>query len=306
IGLGKTFSMIYSRYVLMIQVPFLTYSHNLLLQVWLSQGLTGILAFVWLIVAFFLFVWKTARQQSGTLFAGAWLGVAAILLHGLSDARQYADGWTLPSLFALLGLAVASRRGNSGKRGFDGTSRLRKVGGIAVVGILAAILVLARRPLTSMAYANAGALSQARGELTEGLANGQRSALLKEATRYYEEAIAMDQDNRTAHQRLGMLAMDARRFNEAVGHLEVAHQADPANTTTHKALGLAYTWVGHLDQAAQLLAEVPDIVKELNVWGWWRGTQGEHEQAANAYRVSLRLQPEQPLVQEALADMQED
>lgn len=107
IGLGGAFAMIYSRYVLLIQVPFLTYSHNLFLQVWLNHGLLGILAFMWLIVAFGALVWRVGRR-GGALFQGAWLGVAAVLLHGLSDARQYADGWTLLPLFALLGLAVAA------------------------------------------------------------------------------------------------------------------------------------------------------------------------------------------------------
>jgi len=51
---------------------------------------------------------------------------------------------------------------------------------------------------------------------------------------------------------------------------------------------------------------VPEIVEELNVWGWWWGTQGESEWAANAYRVSLLLRPEQPAIREVLAAMQAD
>jgi tetratricopeptide (TPR) repeat protein len=127
--------------------------------------------------------------------------------------------------------------------------------------------------------------------------------LLKRAASYYEQAIALDQGNRTAHQRLGMLAMDARSFGDAVAHLEAAYETDPTNAATRKALGLTYTWTDHLYQAEQLLADVPDIVEELNVWGWWWGTQGEYEWAANAYRVSLRLRPNQPSVREALADV---
>lgn len=299
IGLGGAFAMVYSRYVLMIQVPFLTYSHNLFLQVWLSHGLTGIFAFGWMIVAFFSFVWAAGRQ-GGPLLAGAWLGVAAILLHGLFDARQYADPWTLVSFFAVLGLAVGAG-GKLRKRRSEGIWRIRKVGVIAAVGILTVALVFARRPLKAMAYANAGALAQAQGELAEGLTESQRDSLLKRAAGYYRRAVAMDQDNRTARQRLGMLAMDARRLNEALAHLEVAHQADPTNTTTRKALGLAYTWAGQLHQAKRLLIDVPDIVEELNVWGWWWGTQEQHDWGANAYRVSLRLQPDQPSVRRALS-----
>jgi len=56
IGLSDVFGMVYSKYALLIQVPFLTYSHNLFLEIWLDQGLLGILSFLSLIAAFYLFV----------------------------------------------------------------------------------------------------------------------------------------------------------------------------------------------------------------------------------------------------------
>jgi len=60
-----------------------------------------------------------------------------------------------------------------------------------------------------------------------------------------------------AGRNLQMQVADGRQLDEAVAHLEAAYRADPANTTTHKALGLAYTWAGHLDQAEALLRGVP-------------------------------------------------
>jgi len=304
IGLGNTFAMMYSRYALLIQVPFLTYSHNLFLQVWLNQGLLGIIAFAWLIAAFFGFIWRVGRRSNG-LFQGAWLGVAVILLHGLSDARQYADGWTLPPLFALMGLAMAARP-KSAKAQAPKRSLVWKAGGATVAGILAITLALARQPLAAKAYANAGALSQARSELSENLSDEQRNTWLKRAASYYNHAIALDQSNRTANQRLGVLAMEAQQMDNAVAYLEAAYQANPTNTTTHKALGLAYTWTGRLDQAERLLADAPDIVEELNVWGGWWIRQGKSEWATNAYRVSLLLKPDQPSIKKSLAAIQEN
>ena len=207
IGLGGTFAMIYSRYVLLIQVPFLTYSHNLFLQVWLNHGLLGILAFTWLIAAFCALVWRGGRQGGG-LFQGAWLGVAAILLHGLSDARQYADGWTFFPLFMLLGLVVASQRISESASRRVSESASRRVGkwawvaGMVVLGVIG---LLVWRPVAAIAYGNAGALAQARGELAEGLTDEQRSDLIHQAVSYYERAVSLDADNRTAQQRLGML-----------------------------------------------------------------------------------------------------
>jgi len=100
--------------------------------------------------------------------------------------------------------------------------------------------------------------------------------------------------------------VDAGRYEEGVAHLELAYQAAPSSFATRKALGLAYVWVGRLDEAEPLLRGVKDIVQELNTWGWWRSTQGETELAVNAYRMSLRLEPGQTAVQKVLADLVQD
>jgi len=100
--------------------------------------------------------------------------------------------------------------------------------------------------------------------------------------------------------------VDAGRYEEGVAHLELAYQAAPSSFATRKALGLAYVWVGRLDEAEPLLRGVKDIVQELNTWGWWRSTQGEMELAANAYRMSLRLEPGQAAVQQVLTDLVQD
>jgi tetratricopeptide (TPR) repeat protein len=118
---------------------------------------------------------------------------------------------------------------------------------------------------------------------------------------HYRRAIEIDPDDRTARQRLGLMMVDECRFDEAVDHLQMAWQANPENTTTRKALGLAYVWVGDLERARPLLQTIPGIVDELNVWGWWRSAE-KHQipQAINAYRMSLLLRPDQPPVQERI------
>ncbi|OQY19232.1 MAG: hypothetical protein B6I34_09825 [Anaerolineaceae bacterium 4572_32.1] len=63
-------------------------------------------------------------------------------------------------------------------------------------------------------------------------------------------------------------------------------------------------WVGELEKARPLLQDVPDIVYELDIWGWWRATQGQMEQSLNAYRMSLLLDPNQPQVREKLEQLE--
>ncbi len=73
-GLG-VFPMILSTYALGLDVPFLTHAHNLLLQIWLEQGLVGAAAFVWLVVAFYVWAvaspagprWETRGRERGVI-----------------------------------------------------------------------------------------------------------------------------------------------------------------------------------------------------------------------------------------------
>ena len=140
----------------------------------------------------------------------------------------------------------------------------------------------------------------------KSLNDGQRATLGREAADRYRRAIQVDPHDRTARQRLGVILMDENRFDESVEHLQVAWQADPDNTTTHKALGLAYVWVGELERARPLLQDVAGIIEELNTLAWWRGTQGQMEQSVNAYRASLLLEPDQPGVRERLEQLERE
>jgi O-antigen ligase len=328
IGLGEVFAMVYSRYALLIQVPFLTYSHNLFLEVWLDQGLLGILAFLSLIAAFYLFVKRVLSHLSrvvegkalNVVFQGCWLGVTTTLIHGLFDARQYVDSWTLPVFFVLLGLAVGTGLSIT-RTGQDFPSRHTIVGAgyfprrlkaehLAVYFILALTCLslgsALYKPLLAVVCANLGSVYQAKGELAPNLTNGERQLYLHLARTHYDKAIGYAPGNHTARQRLGRLAVEAGHYEEGVIHLKRAYQTAPSSFATRKALGLAYVWVGRLDEAEPLLRGVKDIVQELNVWGWWRSTQEEDRLAINAYRMSLRLEPGQAAVQQVLADLVQD
>jgi O-antigen ligase len=335
IGLGDVFAMVYSRYALLIPVPFLSYSHNLFLEIWLDQGLLGILSFLSLIVAFYLFVRRVLNRlpkpalslveeiEERALsagFQGCWLGVTATLIHGLFDARQYADSWTLPMLFVLLGLAVGTglsiiQTGRNAPSyhtisGSEHLPRRLRAEHLAVFFILALTCLslgfVLYKPLLAVVHANLGSVYQARGELAPNLTDSERQLYLHLAKAHYNKALSCAPGNHTARQRLGRLAVEASRYEEGVVHLEVAHQAAPSSFASRKALGLAYVWVGRLDEAEPLLRGVKDIVQELNTWAWWRSSRGEDRLAINAYRMSLRLEPEQAAIQQRLADLVQD
>ena len=302
IGLGKPFAMVLSKYALLIQVPFLTYSHNLYLEVWLQQGLLGAVAWLWLMVALYQAAWTHAKPGTDFLYQGTWLGLTAVFVHGISDARQYVDLWCWVPFFGLLGLnaAILLRRAGTTTHAKSWASPA------AVLGLFLVTVLISLHPVPATWHANLGCVLQARGDLLASLSDSQSAALRQQAADHYQRAIEVAPHNRTAQQRLGLMLVDQGRFSEAVEHLEMAWQADPENTTTQKALGLAYVWVGEMEKATPLLQDIPDIVNELNSWGWWRSTQQQTEQAIHAYRMSLLLMPDQPQVQKRIDQIESE
>jgi hypothetical protein len=290
----------HSKYALLIQHSFLTYSHSLYLEVWLEQGLLGVCALLWLMVSLYQAAWVHKETRCDLLFQSTWLGLTATFVHGVTDARQYEDWWCWLPFFGLLGLngAVLLRQS------VDVQQRHRWLVPAGVVGAFVLVVATTLFPWSATYHANRGCMVQARADLAPSLDDSQRVALRQKAFDHYRRAVLIDPDNRTARQRLGLMLVDETRFDEGVEHLEVAWQADSGNTTTRKALGLAYVWVGELGEAQPLLQDVPDIVEDLNVWGWWRGTQGQMDQSLNAYRMSLLLEPDQPEVQERVEQLE--
>src|SRR5581483_5455193 len=104
-GLG-TFPMVYSTYALQQNVFILPHAHNMFLQIWVEQGLLGIVALIWLISAFYRRAWKTRRNWSW-LTLGGLAATTVMLLHGLVDAALWYSDLTRPLFFVPLALTVA-------------------------------------------------------------------------------------------------------------------------------------------------------------------------------------------------------
>jgi O-antigen ligase len=141
IGPGNQFAMALSRYALLIQVPVLTYAHNLYLNLWLELGLAGILSWVLLVGAVLAAILVGERAVLGISFRGAWSGILVVLVHGLTDARQFVDRWTWLPFFVLLGLLAATLRRERPRVTFGAAA----VPVAAVLAFLAAALVSLRR-----------------------------------------------------------------------------------------------------------------------------------------------------------------
>lgn len=303
IGLGDTFGLVYSRYQLLIQVPFLTYSHNLFLSVGLGLGLLGLAALLWLLLSFYTYVFRIERiglaKQDWLFFRAAWLGATATFLHGLTDAPQFVgSGWTMPMLFAVLGLAVVlghpaldedeEEAGEYGRNIYH----LRSVGVITVVVLIVVGAITFWRPLLAAWYANLGSIQQTWAELSPDLDDAAREAAAVAAVDDFARALNVSPVQAVANRRLGLMALDRQNFETAVLYLEQAYGQEPDNQATLKALGLAYVWTGQLDRAEPLLRQRDDlgeVIEELGNWSSWWASQGRPELAASAGEMAQRL-----------------
>jgi hypothetical protein len=298
IGPGDQFAMALSRYALLIQVPFLTYAHSLYLGTWVELGVPGMIAVAALLGAILVGVAVGERAQAGAWFRGAWVGVLVIFVHGLTDARQFVDRWTWLPLFLLIGLAAA----RLARRGVRAPAVAFVVPLCAITAFLAAAWP-ALAPLGATWRANLAMLAEARAELGHVPAD-ERLKLLADARRGFEEALALEPGQATAHRRLGILATDEARFESGHAHLEASWRADPGNPATRKALGLACAWTGRIARAAELLAPVDGMFDEMNTWSWYWQQRGRPDQAIYATRVALALSPANPEVAKRLQDLE--
>ncbi len=295
VGLGGQFAMNYSKYVLLIQVPYLEYSHNLYLEVWLQQGLLGLFAWIWLLAALIFVVVRAQRQGHNRLFEGAWVGLAAVYLHGVTDARQYSDWWSWLVFFLLMGICAAEWL-----REQKPLPWRQALAPLAAAALLLLAVTVSLPSLPAAWRANLGCLQQARADLSAQMSAEQRAGLRAQAMANFQRAAQLDPEERTSNLRLGLMFTEDGRYAEALPYLSAAAAADLNNRTTNKALGLGYVWNGEIDRAAQMLAPLEEMVNELNTWGWWRVSRGEDQLARYAYQTSLRIYPDQPEVIGAL------
>jgi putative inorganic carbon (hco3(-)) transporter len=287
-GLGlASFEMPYSSYVLLVHVGYLTHAHNLLLDVWLGQGLLGLLGLGWLLAV----AVRTGRQTSPWQHA-ALASLVVILMHGLMDDAFYGyDGRGVVLLFvpfALLARPV-TMPGASRPRQADAKRQIPYVvpilGGVAAVLAGAALMHPGSRAIIQ---ANLGALAQTRAELftyqwpdwpIQDALRRSPEVDLEPAIAHYEAALALDPDNVAANRRLGQIELSRGQYGAAEGHLRTALAAAPWQRATRQLVGESYAINGQTELAAELWRTVDLAQGQLMGRMWWYEHLGDVERA---------------------------
>lgn len=285
-----TFDGLYSQYVAVLPFFVFNYGHNFWLDVWLEQGVLGVVSLLGMF-ALSLFMLFRARRESrlpesetesgalephlGLFRWGVFTSIVAVLLHGLIDDALY--GYLASPLLLLLpGLTmmITIRRGQKLPPIVAMSVQQRRVVLVALAVIVVATGIWQQRPLRAMWLANTGAVAMARVQLqdfpTGRWDDGRYQSLLQPLVAQFETAVALVPTQRTAHHRLGLIAMGAQDYETAVAHLEIAYQLDPGHRGITKSLGYAYVWTGQLAAAQTVLTNIPEAEKEMREYqNWW-------------------------------------
>ena len=302
-GLGS-FSMVYSSYVLLLHVPHTAHAHNLALDIWLAQGLVGLLAFAWLLLSAFgsLAVTASGSAASRSGHAPRWRAAAAasllvILVHGLVDDIYYGHGG-VGSLLLFVPFALLTRRSAGTPPHAAAWSRHRAaIASAGAAAILLLALVAAPRAVRAQFEANLGALSQTSAELSvyrwpqwplQDALRRSDAVSLDAALRHYDAALALDPGNVTANRRLGQIELSRGQYDLARRHLDAAYRAAPGQQATRQLLGECRAVAGDVAGAAELWRTLALTEGQLAIRRFWYDSIGDRVRAESV-RTATRL-----------------
>lgn len=272
IGPGATFGQVYAQFQLLILHSFVGYAHNLVLNIWLSQGLLGLIGFIGLIfMSTRMVMSRLVHANDHTTHVLGWsaaISCAVLLFHGLTDSPQYDTAWaTLLVSFALFGLMIAASRvaDNRPLVWPHPTRPWLIAGAVAVSGVL----LIGYPTIVGVSTANIAAVAQAKALLNPELSEIQREEWYDNAINWTERGLRIAPESILLHKRRGSLALQQNDFTTAIEHLEPVLQTIPDDQATRKALGYAYIWDGQIEAGVQTISQLDRLTEihgELEVW----------------------------------------
>jgi cytochrome c-type biogenesis protein CcmH/NrfG len=164
---------------------------------------------------------------------------------------------------------------------------------VFVAVVLVGVCLLKLNGIRSEWYADLGAVEMAQVELAAFPSNkwtdprlmpplGAVQSLLRSSLQY-------DPNNESANYHLGLISMLEQDFESAAAQLDRAHQVVPNHRGIIKKLGYCYVWLGDLDKAELLLAQIPEAKSEMEVYSWWWSQHGRPDLANRASQIAALL-----------------
>lgn len=288
-GLGG-YMMLYSTYSYLLHVGYIAHSHNLYFDVLIEQGIMALISLLWMGLLMVKAVWHSIGlefggrsgalenpQLSGEVSNGkrimlwaASLSLITVLVHGLVDDTFYGSRALLLLFFRFaFAVPVLTKLPAATKK-----KSLRKA--LIVLGMLLLVLLIWRRPLTSLAYSNYAAVTQSKAELSEynwpewPIQDAvRRKQDLSQSMNAYEKALEIYPDNANAARRLGQIELSLGNYAAALVHLKLAYEITPWDNSTRQMLGEAYLVNGQLEAGRELWKTVNNTEQQLAARVFW-------------------------------------
>jgi O-antigen ligase len=288
-GLGLAgFDMAYSSYVLLVHVSHTIHAHNLYLNIWLNQGLVGLVAFGgWLIAAVWTGV-SASPNASSRWRVAALASLGVLLLHGLVDDAFYGYGGRgVVLMFVPLAMLARSSVPIPGIRFQPATVYL----GFAGIFLIAAALVPAAQ---SAWQANLGAVLQTQTELSvyqwpqwpiQDAVRRSAQINLAPAIEHYQAALRLNPANAAANRRMGQIELSRGHDDPARRYLQAAFRSAPRQRATRQLLGEVYALAGQPQPAAALWKTIDVSLGQLPARVWWYDHIGDQSGVANLNRA---------------------
>ncbi len=298
-----SFRPVYSTYGLLIHVPFHYHAHNTYLEVGFEQGLIGLFALAWGMLALLGWAWRSLEAGKGSPWG--WAGLAALgvlAVHSIFDVVYYVTR-PLPLIGLYAGMAWMLREAVS-----QGAPALRPVNAklrrmaLAAAGLAGlALLLVFFRPLAARWTANLGVIEQTRLELgaydaahfdNPTLDEVRQQLDLSQASAYFQQALAWNPTDRTALQRLAQIALSTGDYPQALSWMQTAWDAGQRDEITRLLLGDGLAAAGQPQAAAEMVRGLPWATGRLNTQAWYRYVrQEDFARAAFAWQAVLALDP---------------
>ncbi len=291
-------------YGLLIHTPYLAHAHNTFLQVWIEQGIVGVIALLW--VGLVILGWVIMALGKRIASIWGWTGLAAlvvIFIHNQVDVVFYFER-TLPLVGFALGYAWFLHSPALPEPGAEPARKRSRVKWAILAVTLAIVLsagVIIYRIGLSRVYSSIGAVLQTEAELrvydpdkfdSFSMDQVRQAVDLSPAISAFQRALSLDGKNRTALQRLAQIALSRGDYLAAMTYSQQLWEAGYRDDVTRLTYGDALVANGQPEAAVEVVSGLTWAEFRLRGQAWYRYWVGkDYERAANAWQAVLLLNP---------------
>ena len=315
-----TFWMVYSAYSLLIHPEYLAHIHNSILQVWIEQGILGVIALGFGSIIILKWTWN-ALGKKGVLIWG-WAGLASLIIiavHGIVDVVFYVER-TLPIIGLAIGFTwfLTPHKGSEIHNYIPAQEKDNRYSlmyfslGTVIIIILFSLIFYSS--LNSLIKSNMGTISQTQKELSTydtsswdefPLDEVRRSIDLNDSLVAFRSALIFNPGNITAIHRQAQIALSLQRFEDALKLTQLAWDKGYRDDVTKLLYGDALAANGYPSEAAQAVKGINWAEERLLFQAVYRYQRDQDfERAAHAWQAALLLNPNNSQAQKGLESIQ--